>query len=403
MSAKMIWTAPEVAVEEHGPHLFQGFRAYFKAPVNGKYRFLMSCDDTCVLNLSTSTPEDPSAKERLLSRNRPVGWRKFDLLDKSETSKNFGKFFSKEVTLNKDEFYYFETSVLSGRGPMYHVIGMDVIPDQMPKDHPHKETTIQRFSVGQSGLSWDTLEIRVIKPDQGKIVLMYLDPRNDKFIKSGAITAGCSAAEMRAAIKGYYEKIYKQAPSVTLSYQDAAGKDVPYGDAALNAYVYKVELQTAISEPSVTQITTVAITSKSKVEIKYPSDLQLSDPPISGKYYLKCSNTDGATYATNDIDIKSDARAVQRLLESNCSFLKGKITVRQRYDTFPTNKMGVEFEIDFHGVKGSLKVYEAKTSPAEPLEGKNIVFAQKQTRDFGKSLVYKLIPPEYFYTIEESP
>ena len=38
-----------------------------------------------------------------------------------------------------------------------------------------------------------------------------------------------------------------------------------------------------------------------------------------------------------------------------------------------------------------------------PLEGKNLKYHQKETRPFGQSLVYKVIPPDYFYTIEEKP
>lgn len=37
---KMIWTSPEVMMEENGYRVLVGFRAYFKAPVTGKYRFI---------------------------------------------------------------------------------------------------------------------------------------------------------------------------------------------------------------------------------------------------------------------------------------------------------------------------------------------------------------------------
>jgi len=50
---KMVWTAPEIAHDETRFKRFYGFRSYFKAPDNGQYRFLMSCDDKCVLSMSS--------------------------------------------------------------------------------------------------------------------------------------------------------------------------------------------------------------------------------------------------------------------------------------------------------------------------------------------------------------
>ena len=38
------------------------FEGYFKAPVTGKYRFLMSCDDHCGFKISTGENKmDPAA------------------------------------------------------------------------------------------------------------------------------------------------------------------------------------------------------------------------------------------------------------------------------------------------------------------------------------------------------
>ena len=162
-------------------------------------------------------------------------------------------------------------------------------------------------------------------------------------------------------------------------------------------------MPTAITDASVTQINTISMTTKSKIEIKYPKDLQLSDPPISGKYYLECSNLDGKTYQTNDIDVNSNEGDVQRLLENDCSFLRGKIKVHRLEETYASTKVGVEFRVDFFGMPGSLKLYRIKSSPVAPLEGKNLKYDRKETRPFGQSIVYKVIPPDYFYTIEEKP
>eukprot|EP00354_Favella_ehrenbergii_P006253 CAMPEP_0170454576 /NCGR_PEP_ID=MMETSP0123-20130129/2782_1 /TAXON_ID=182087 /ORGANISM="Favella ehrenbergii, Strain Fehren 1" /LENGTH=74 /DNA_ID=CAMNT_0010717335 /DNA_START=60 /DNA_END=284 /DNA_ORIENTATION=- len=72
---------------------------------------------------------------------------------------------------------------------------------------------------------------------------------------------------------------------------------------------------------------TVPMSTQSEIQYKFPKEIQLSDPPLSGKYYLECSNTDGKKYATTDIDVTSNAAAVKNLLEKDCAFLKGKIDV----------------------------------------------------------------------------
>ena len=198
LSDKMLWTSPEVVAQEIAAKRFYGFRAYFKAPTTGEYRFLMACDDTCMLSLSVTQPRLPEAKEQLLARNGWVRWRTMDFIeDKTENSPKFGQLFSKWLTLQKDEYYYFETSVLDTGGALSHTIGMEVKPETMPAAHPKMDAQIQIISLGQSDLKWDKLQIRVEQPDQGDYILMYMDPRTSEWAKSGILTSGCSADEMQ--------------------------------------------------------------------------------------------------------------------------------------------------------------------------------------------------------------
>ena len=136
LTEKMLWTIPEIAHDEPRFSRFYGFTSYFKAPENGEYRFLMSCDDRCSLYLSTSEPRQPEAKELILYRHKHTSWRNIPLLDKEESSPNFGVVFSKWIRLQKDEYYYFETSVLDGGGLCHLTIGMEIRPDIMPAYHP---------------------------------------------------------------------------------------------------------------------------------------------------------------------------------------------------------------------------------------------------------------------------
>jgi len=90
------------------------------------------------------------------------------------------------------------------------------------------------------------------------------------------------------------------------------------------------------------------LSSKAKFEIVYPTEKQLSTPPLAGKFFMECFSPDGNSYPTQDMDIKSaGASSVQNRLETDCGFLKNKIVVTQIKDRYTSNGMGIEFEINF--------------------------------------------------------
>ena len=74
------------------------------------------------------------------------------------------------------------------------------------------------------------------------------------------------------------------------------------------------------------------------------------------------------------MDITSvTAASFKNVLESDCSFLSGNISVTKMTSTWATNAMGVEFQINFHGIAGSLGQYELK-SGIDPLVGVDLVY-----------------------------
>ena len=52
---------------------------------------------------------------------------------------------------------------------------------------------------------------------------------------------------------------------------------------------------------------------------------------------------------------------------------------------------------------GKLELFEMKSSIDDPLVGVEITFDQEVFRPYGESLIYPVIPAEYFYTYEEKP
>ena len=142
-------------------------RGYFKAPITGRYRFLMSCDDNCALwlNRDAADPMNPSRSkaERLLFRSSHTTWRNFYPELREDSSANLGVMFSKWVDLKQNEFHHFEVAVGQGGGDYHLSVGLEVLPTDMSSysSHPNRETEIQRFSVGQQIDKFDTSYVRV--------------------------------------------------------------------------------------------------------------------------------------------------------------------------------------------------------------------------------------------------
>lgn len=118
------------------------------------------------------------------------------------------------------------------------------------------------------------MEIWVKSPDEGIIILAFLNPANSNWVKSNQITVGCTADEMKAAIKGFYSGNYGVDPIVTLSYRAVDGETVlEQGEDGIVYFVYQVEVPTAIARPSVETIMIVPLTSFSTIEFVYPTDI----------------------------------------------------------------------------------------------------------------------------------
>ena len=98
----------------------------------------------------------------------------------------------------------------------------------------------------------------------------------------------------------------------------------------------------------------IPVTTTASIEFQYPPDVQLSSPPLSGKFWVECHNTDGATYATRDMGPGTDASSFKAILEADCAFLAGKISVSTRTANYARTSMGVEYEIKFKKMNASV-------------------------------------------------
>jgi hypothetical protein len=108
----------------------------------------------------------------------------------------------------------------------------------------------------------------------------------------------------------------------------ADGTETIESDPDVDTVKYTIVTPMALSSATVETIMFVPLTTGARAEIAYPDALQLSSPPLSGTFYASCYNTDGNKYDTQDMDIADiDAKKFKQVLERDCSFLKGKISV----------------------------------------------------------------------------
>ena len=96
----------------------------------------MSCDDTCTFKMSIDDPLNEDSKTELLRRTHPTEYRDHYVPDRSATSPSIGKVISEWVTLTEGQHYYVEATHGQMGGPTHMDVGMDIVPDQMPTDHP---------------------------------------------------------------------------------------------------------------------------------------------------------------------------------------------------------------------------------------------------------------------------
>ena len=235
--------------------------------------------------------------------------------------------------------------------------------------------------------------------DQGIFKMAMLKPGTEEYFQSGEIIAGGDADQLKAAINGFYTSQYKVSPIVTRSFLDSAGDLTTEEAGNVFTVQYIIETPKALSAASVETIMLLYISSTASVDIVYPIDKQLSSPPLSGSFIVECFNTDGNNYASREMSISIDAAGFKNVLEADCSFLSGGISVQK----LANNVMGIEFQIDFHGIVGELGQYKLHSAQENPLIGVDLIYIESVVRPFGKTLVWDVIPGDYFYTRETRP
>ena len=97
----------------------------------------------------------------------------------------------------------------------------------------------------------------------------------------------------------------------------------------------------------------VNINSTALVEFKYPDEVQRSNDPIHGSYYIECYNLQGQFANTDDLWYGVDADTVYWALVSACPWLRDKIDVVDDSKIY-WKEDGIDWKIYFNRMEGEL-------------------------------------------------
>lgn len=150
---------------------------------------------------------------------------------------------------------------------------------------------------------------------------------------------------------GYYRNKFGSYVTVTKEGIDASG--VVTLDAALTVgQRYTIRMNKLIADKSVNSILVAKLNTTATFEINLPDVVQLSNPPLSGNFRVKCVNLNDEVSFTNDIGVGSSAGTVKNRIMNDCHMMYDKIEVTDTwYSGYKAN--GMQFQIRFLGTNSN--------------------------------------------------
>jgi len=113
-------------------------------------------------------------------------------------------------------------------------------------------------------------------------------------VKTSPVAANCPAHHVTAAIRAYYRRYWGSTASVKV-YTEGTKR------------TYQVTVDKLITKASVKSVRVMASGTKAKLTVAGPDKVQLSSPPLSGKYKIKCTSKTGAISYSDAISYHESA------------------------------------------------------------------------------------------------
>jgi hypothetical protein len=217
------------------------------------------------------------------------------------------------------------------------------------------------------------------------------------------MSASSTAAQMKSAIENYYKnnKFIRSNINVNLTWYDVNGTETKNQTEAVQS-VYYIQVRKLIQGSTASAITVVKTTTKATITVDLPSAVQLSGPPLSGFYRIKCVSPDGKESYSWDIGYEYNDNWVNNQMNNGCDRIYDLTEITPGNDfEYPEN--GRSWLIRFIGLNADPGQFEIVQSETTPLVGGNLTFFANTTVPYGTNLFYEPIPFEMLRTFETEP
>lgn len=124
----------------------------------------------------------------------------------------------------------------------------------------------------------------ITNPDDGDYIMTFKNPTTGAYVPSEKIAADAPGYKLREKIRFYYRDVVGSDINVTRYDLDVNGTETKVSNGALHSYKYEIEVLKLIKAPTTSQIIIGKVGTAATIAVQTPSEVQLSDPPLSGSF-----------------------------------------------------------------------------------------------------------------------
>ena len=130
---------------------------------------------------------------------------------------------------------------------------------------------------------------------------------------------------------------------------------------------YEIICLKLLNTPSIISATVVKTTTAASITVETPDQVQLSSPPLNGKWRIKCIIDDAGNFQyTENMWLDYGADSVENRITKDCYGFENKVKVEKLHETWQN---GLKFLLKFTGVNSDVGQFEAVSSVDDPITG----------------------------------
>jgi hypothetical protein len=180
-------------------------------------------------------------------------------------------------------------------------------------------------------------------------------------------------------------------------------------ESAAQSILYNIKVNKQLTDYSTTAIQATpkkdgnTPKTEATIEIIPPMNGPMSSMPMSGSYFLKCTDGYGRSFTSEDIAYDASTRSIEHALDRSVGFMVDKIEVISD-GRFAHPENGISYMIWFYGMDYEVPLCHIQSSEDDPLDGDmsmrpNVTVIQT----YAESLFFSTIPLEMVYTDSLTP